>query len=111
METESTSLHTFLVRLEHPDEAGWKTWVRPHAEWIFAQLAAGTIVASGPSVGTQVRQGWLLMRATSEVQLHEVLATDPFWEHGIVENLLVVEWDPIFGNLAEFSSRPDGVAG
>ena len=98
----------FIVRLEHPDEAGWKAWVGPHVEWVRAHVADGTIISSGPSVGTKVRQGWLIMSADSEQTLRETLTTDPFWEHGIVENLLIVEWDQIFGRLDEVSTSPAG---
>ncbi|WP_210602835.1 YciI family protein [Brevibacterium oceani] len=99
----------FIVRLEHPDEAGWQEWVGPHVEWVREHVAAGTIIASGPSVGTDIRQGWLVMRAVDEPELRQYLASDPFWQHGIVENLLIVEWDPIFGELDRLSSSPGGV--
>ncbi|WP_435193585.1 YciI family protein [Streptomyces sp. NRRL F-5630] len=101
-------MSNFIVRLEHPDEAGWKTWVGPHVEWVRARIADGTIIASGPSVGTEIRQGWLIMSAETEQELRETLATDPFWENGIVENLLIVEWDPIFGRLDDISTSPGG---
>lgn len=103
-------MRVFIVRLEHPDEAGWKQWVGPHIDWVRTQVASGAIVASGPSVDTDVRQGWLIMNAVSEKALRALLATDPFWEHGIVENLLIVEWDPVFGSLSRFSTSPGGVS-
>ena len=99
----------FLVRLVHPDEATWKRWVRPHVEWVQEHVAQDVIVASGPSVGTAVRQGWLIMRAEGEPSLRELIATDPFWDAGVIEDLLIVQWDPIFGRLAELSSAPDGI--
>ncbi|GAA3728968.1 YciI family protein [Streptomyces tremellae] len=99
----------FIVRLQHPDEEGWKRWVKPHVEWIEQQVASGVVVASGPSVGTSVRQGWLVMAANSQSELRSVLETDPFWRHGIVEGLLIVEWDPVFGRLDGFSSSPGGL--
>lgn len=100
----------FIVRLAHPDEAGWKQWVGPHIDWVRAQVESGSIVASGPSQGTDVRQGWLIMEAPSEQALRELLATDPFWEHGIVENLFIVEWDPVFGSLDRLSTSPGVVS-
>lgn len=101
-------MSVFIVRLEHPDEEGWQRWVAPHVAWVRENVAQGVIIASGPSTGTDIRQGWLIMRAADEEALRGILATDPFWHHGIVENLLIVEWDPIFGQLDELSSAPGG---
>ncbi|MBG6099053.1 YciI family protein [Nocardioides luteus] len=98
----------FIVRFEHPNEEGWLQWVRPHVEWVQHHVAEGVIVASGPSVGTDVRQGWLVIQADDEASLRKLLMTDPFWGPGIIENMLIVEWDPIFGELAELSSAPEG---
>ncbi|MBM9464393.1 hypothetical protein JL108_13110 [Aeromicrobium sp. YIM 150415] len=99
----------FLVRLVHPDEESWKRWVRQHVAWVQEHVAQGVIVASGPSVGTATRQGWLVMRAADESVLRELIATDPFWDAGVIEDLLIVQWDPIFGHLAELSSSPNGI--
>lgn len=99
----------FIVKLEHPDEEGWRRWLEPHLNWVKKLVDAGVIVASGPSLGTSVRQGLLVMQAVDEPALREVLKTDPFWPNGIIENLTVVQWDPIFGRLASCSSAPDGI--
>ncbi|MFO6453051.1 MULTISPECIES: YciI family protein [unclassified Aeromicrobium] len=98
----------FIVRFEHPNETGWKEWVRPHVEWVQQHVESGDIIASGPSVNTAVRQGWLVMRAEDEAALRTIISTDPFWPNGIVENLLIVQWDPIFGQLVAESSSPAG---
>jgi uncharacterized protein YciI len=98
----------FFVRFEHPDEAGWQHWLRPHVEWVKEQVSKGTIITSGPSVGTAVRQGLLVMRAENEPALLEVVRTDPFWPNGIIRNLQVTQWDPFFGAFAELSSNPGG---
>jgi hypothetical protein len=98
----------FFVRFEHPDEAGWQRWVRPHVDWLNEQVSKGTIIASGPSVGTTVRQGLLVMRAKDEPALIAVVQTDPFWINGIVENLQITQWDPLFGVFRDLSSNPEG---
>ncbi len=100
----------FIVKLEHPDEEGWRRWLKPHVDWLYEQVDAGVIVASGPSRGTTVRQGLLVMRADDEKALRSILATDPFWRNGIVEDLTIVEWDPIFGQLRQLSSAPEGIS-
>jgi hypothetical protein len=38
----------------------------------------------------------------------DVVRTDPFWANGIVENLQITQWDPLFGAFRELSSNPDG---
>ena len=98
----------YFVRFAHPDEAGWQRWVRPHVDWLNEQVSKGTIIASGPSVGTTVRQGLLVMRAKDEPALIAVVQTDPFWVNGIVENLQITQWDPLFGAFRELSSNPEG---
>jgi uncharacterized protein len=97
----------FIVRLEHPDEAGWQRWVRPHVAWVHDQVDRGSIVASGPSVGTGVRQGWLIMRAEDEPTVRSILETDPLWVHDVVAGLQITRWDPVFGALRRISSSPD----
>lgn len=99
----------FFVRFEHPDEAGWQTWVRPHVGWIRDQVDGGVVIASGPSIGTPTRQGLLVMQAPDEDALRAILRTDPFWSHGIIDNLQITRWDPFFGALRHLSSNPDGV--
>jgi uncharacterized protein len=96
----------FIVRFEHPDEEGWQRWVRRHLDWIAAQVEAGTVVASGPSVDTPVRAGLLVMRAEDEAALRAVIATDPFAEHGIIADMQVTRWDPLFGALRHLSTNP-----
>lgn len=49
------------------------------------------------------------MQAPDEPGLREILGTDPFWVNGIIDNLLVLGWDPVFGRLATLSSAPDGL--
>ena len=48
------------------------------------------------------------MQAADEPTLLAVLQTDPFWPNGIVENLQITQWDPLFGDLRHQSSSPNG---
>lgn len=98
----------YLVRFEHPDEAGWQAWVRPHVGWIREQVEQGVVIASGPSVGTPTRQGLLVMRAADRSDLEAIIRTDPFWVNGIIDNLQITQWDPLFGDLRNLSSSPHG---
>jgi hypothetical protein len=48
------------------------------------------------------------MRAKDEPALIAVVQTDPFWVNGIVENLQITQWDPLFGVFRDLSSNPEG---
>jgi YCII-related domain len=61
----------------------------------------------GTSAGTTVRrQGLLVIRAKDEPALIAVVQTDPFWVNGIVENLQITQWDPLFGVFRDLSGNP-----
>ena len=99
----------FLVRIEHADEAAWQQWIGPHVDWLNEMMASGRLVSSGPTRGTAIRMGLLVMRGTDEADVTDALHTDPFWREGVVTGSSIVEWDPVFGALASSSSHPDGV--
>lgn len=48
----------------------------------------------------------LVMTAPDRAALEAVIATDPFAVHGLIENMTVAEWDPIFGAWGSESSMP-----
>lgn len=92
---------TFIVTYTHPDETGWNEHLAPHLEWIVEHLEAGHIRASGPLVGIAVRSAALIIEADDRPHLDAIIASDPLSIHGLVEEMTVVEWDPIFGALAK----------
>lgn len=87
----------FVVTYTHPNEEGWREHLVPHIGWLQDQLKAGTLKASGPFNGVPTRSAMLIMAAESREALLSLIATDPFAEHGLIEDMTITEWDPIFG--------------
>ena len=101
----------YVVTYEHPDEDGWKRHLISHIGWLQAQLKAGTLLASGPFSDRTVRPAMLIMTAPDRPSLDRLIATDPFAEHGVIENMTINEWDPIFGVFNDRSSMPGQMQG
>lgn len=101
----------YVVTYEHPDELGWKEHLMPHVAWLQAQLKAGTLIASGPFGDRTLRPAMLILSAQDRSSLHRLIATDPFAEQGLIDNMTVDEWDPIFGAFNDRSSMPGQMQG
>ena len=101
----------FVVTYQHPNEAGWTQHIMPHIAWLQAQLKVGTLIASGPFSDRTVRPAMLIMNAPDRASLDSLIASDPFAEHGLIDNMTVNEWDPIFGVFNERSSMPGQMQG
>ncbi|MDJ0396576.1 YciI family protein [Rhodococcus sp. G-MC3] len=95
----------FVVTYVHPDEEGWNKHLIPHVEWLQEQLQRGVLRASGPFVGTPEKSALLVLVAPSRADVDRVIAEDPFVVHGLVTEMTVTEWDPLFGTYQEESSR------
>ena len=96
----------YAVTFDHPDAAGWRKHVGAHVEWLRERLADGSVRASGPFRETAHHSALLIMAAPDRTALNAIIATDPFAVHGLIENMTVTEWDPIFGAFATESSMP-----
>ena len=94
----------FLVTYTHPDETGWQAHVMAHVAWLQDQVKAGAVIASGPMPGEADRAALLVMAAADEVSVREIIATDPFAVEGLIAELTVRAWDPIFGCFNDRSS-------
>lgn len=97
----------FVVTYVHSDLDGWNEFLSPHLEWIAQHLESKKLLASGPSTSDSNtdRTALLVVEADDKAILDELLATDPYVEHGQVSAMTVTEWDPIFGALNVHSSR------
>jgi len=70
--------------------------IRPtHREWIAAQLAAGSLLASGPLPDSN--GALLILRAESVSELADLLNNDPFDLAGLIDERVIQQWNPIFG--------------
>ena len=96
----------YAIRYEHPDATGWATHLMPHVNWLQDHLADGTLLASGPFPGHANKAAMLLMTAPNRAAIEALIATDPFAQEGLIANLLIEEWDPIFGAFNALSSMP-----
>ena len=96
----------YIVRFEHPDAQGWQQQLGAYLGWLRDRVADGTVRASGPLVGAPDRAATLIMAAPDRAALDAIIATDPFAIHGLIENMTVTQWDPIFGAWAAESTMP-----
>ncbi len=95
---------TFVVTYTHPDEEGWHAHVGAHVDWLVGQVEVGGLRASGPLVGTAVRSAMLVIDAADRDALDRLIATDPFAVEGLIADMTVTEWDPVFGELGKRAS-------
>lgn len=109
----------YAVTYEHPDEAGWQQHLRPHILWLQERLKDGSLLASGPFSDSTVKSGvksgvksaLLILSAADRAALDALIASDPFAAEGLIENMAVREWDPIFGAFNDRSSMPGQMQG
>lgn len=101
----------YIVTYEHPDDAGWAVHVMPHVAWLKKCAADGSLLASGPCEGTAVKSAMLLLKAAERPALDALIATDPFAIEGLIANMTVQVWDPIFGAFNQHSSMPQAATG
>jgi uncharacterized protein YciI len=95
----------FVVTYEHPDAAGWHAQLMPHIDYLRELLGEGVLRASGPFAGNPDRKAMLLIAAPDRAALDAIVARDPFAIHGLIANMTVAEWDPIFGAFNADSSQ------
>ncbi len=95
----------FLVTMTHPDGDGWGRHVIPHVNYLKGLIAAGKIRASGPVTGLGKRAGFIIMTVDDLDEAKRLIAADPFAIEGLIDELTILTWDPMFGAFAEESSR------
>ena len=84
----------------------------PHVGWLQDRLKDGSLLASGPFSGAPrksallIKCALLIMTAPDREALDALIASDPFAVEGLIENMTVTVWDPIFGAFNGRSSRP-----
>lgn len=96
----------FAVTYDHPNETGWQQHLMPHIDWLKDRLKDGSLLASGPFAGEPGRTAMLLINMPDRPTLDQLIASDPFALEGLIENLTIRQWDPIFGAFNSLSTRP-----
>ena len=101
----------FLVTMTHPEGEGWGIHVIAHVTYLKALIEAGKIRASGPVSGLGKRAGFILMTADNHEEIERLIAQDPFAVEGLIDELTILTWDPMFGAFADDAQRgPRGAA-
>ncbi|AHF76642.1 hypothetical protein Sant_1584 [Sodalis praecaptivus] len=95
----------YLVRMDHPHGEGWAQFVVEHVQYLKTLIDQGTLLASGPLQGTPLRAGFLIIMADSQQQVEALVAADPFSREGLICQLRIEQWDPLFGEWANRSSQ------
>ena len=95
----------FIVRMEHPDGSIWNEYVLEHISYLKTLIENGKLLASGPLKNTPLRAGFLIFRASTRQEVQDLINKDPFARENIISALIIEEWDPLFGLLADESSK------
>ncbi len=101
----------YAITYEHPDETGWRQHLVPHIAWLQDRLKDGSLIASGPFSDVPQQAALLIVSAPDRAALNDLISSDPFAIAGLIENMIVHEWDPIFGVFNERSSMPGQMQG
>ncbi|QIB35320.1 YciI family protein [Ancylobacter pratisalsi] len=94
----------FITIMAHPDGDGWNRHLASHVAYLKDLVAAGRLRASGPLIGTPHRSGFLIFTVPDRAKVEALVAADPFAASGLIENVTITEWDPLFGAFAAESS-------
>lgn len=94
----------FVVTMTHPDGDGWGQHVLPHVEYLKSLIEQGKLRASGPVKGQPLRAGLLIFTVADRAELDALIAADPFAIEGLISELTVTEWDPLFGAFSAEAS-------
>lgn len=95
----------FLVTMTHPDGEGWGRHVMAHVDYLRGLIADRKVRASGPLEGLGKRAGFILMTVDTRDEADRLVAADPFTVEGLIDELTVFRWDPMFGAFADDPSR------
>ncbi len=95
----------FIVTMSHPDGDGWAAHVAAHVAYLRELVASGKLRASGPAKGLALRTGVLIFAVEDRAELDALIAADPFAREGLIEELTVTEWNPLFGAFASAAAE------
>jgi uncharacterized protein len=91
--------------MTHPDSDGWGRHVVPHINYLKGLIEARKIRASGPVTGLGKRAGFIIMTVADREEVERLIAEDPFAIEGLIDELTILQWDPMFGAFSGESTR------
>jgi uncharacterized protein YciI len=94
----------FIITMTHPDGDSWNRHLTDHVSYLQKLVKDGILRASGPLKNMPHRTGCLIIFAASRHEVEAVVSRDPFAREGLIENLTILEWDPLFGIFAAESA-------
>ncbi|KAF4614318.1 hypothetical protein G7Y89_g15420 [Cudoniella acicularis] len=83
--------------MTHPSGPGWSLHARPHVQCLLSLADNKILKASGPLKGLPLRAGFLIIKAENKEEVEAIVNGDPFAKEGLIVELTIQEWDPIFG--------------
>ncbi len=95
----------YIVTMTHPEGDGWGRHVIPHVNYLRGLIETGKIRASGPVTGLGKRAGFIIVTADNREEVERLVAADPFAVEDLIDDLTILEWDPMFGAFADDASR------
>lgn len=97
--TRKKVLPFFLVTMTHPDGEGWGQHVTAHVAFLKRLIEARQILVSGPVNGLGKRAGFIITTVADIAEARALIGQDPFAIEGLIDELTIVEWTPMFGSL------------
>ena len=91
----------YVVHYVHLDDQGWQRYKDDHVTWLKAAVSSGSLRASGPVVNTPSHTAFLIFGANSSEELTNLLRTDPYYIHGLVSEMQLLQWEPVFGVFSD----------
>lgn len=73
---------------------------RPAHREYLRQLVPAGLVAAGSYPNATAPGALLIVQANSVEQVADLLSEDPFWQHGIINERRIEEWNPLIGIFA-----------
>lgn len=103
--TPKVKMPLFTVTMTHPNGPAWNKHVRAHVEYLLDLYESQVLKASGPLKDQPLRTGFMIVKAADRAEVERIVAADPFSKEGIIVNLSINEWDPLFGVFGQESSQ------
>lgn len=92
-------MNHYAVHYTYVDDTDLIARHRPEHRDFLSSLVGRGIVVAGACPGTTPPSALLIVEAVSPEAVLELLADDPFRQHGVLADCRVVTWTPVIGSL------------